>query len=242
MASISSTITAALDFCTSNIVACTEPPSPILPTQNKLFFIPPIPPHFKNENSQDLYSLLLWNDESHSFNEVIETVQEVLFCTREHAKKVAETVDSHGRFVVCEGVDVDLLQSAGRKLARVGLRVSISPSKVVLMEEICASTLEWLSTLSSSSESAIKNPQVLSCVLSSLAKEMAAPYTIVPTSSRELYNVPECRVEVFLVLMRNLWKDMIRSVRRIIIGLLIHSDTTKRFLCTFCLFSLLILL
>jgi E3 ubiquitin-protein ligase UBR1 len=41
------------------------------------------------------YGCLLWNDETHSFNEVIDCVSEACNCTRAAAKKVAENVDIH---------------------------------------------------------------------------------------------------------------------------------------------------
>ena len=47
----------------------------------------------------DIYPfvLVLWNDEQHSFNEVISQVDEALACGRISAKHVAETVDVHVR-------------------------------------------------------------------------------------------------------------------------------------------------
>jgi E3 ubiquitin-protein ligase UBR1 len=51
----------------------------------------PLPPFYQAPNSTlaPLYSLILWNDESHSFNEVIDQVMEAIHVTEEEAKQVA---------------------------------------------------------------------------------------------------------------------------------------------------------
>ncbi len=41
------------------------------------------------------FGLVLWNDEQHSFNEVISQVDEAISCGRVRAKHVAENVDVH---------------------------------------------------------------------------------------------------------------------------------------------------
>jgi E3 ubiquitin-protein ligase UBR1 len=43
------------------------------------------------------YVAVLWNDETHSFNEVIDIVMETLQCSSSAAKKLAEVVDEHVR-------------------------------------------------------------------------------------------------------------------------------------------------
>jgi hypothetical protein len=47
------------------------------------------------DDEKEIYSLVLWNDETHSFDEVIEVVTQATQCTPARAKAVAEAVDSH---------------------------------------------------------------------------------------------------------------------------------------------------
>lgn len=44
-----------------------------------------------------LYSVVLWNDESHSFQDVIECVSEAIGCSEEHANDIAVQVDTFVR-------------------------------------------------------------------------------------------------------------------------------------------------
>lgn len=48
-----------------------------------------------DDDEKEIYSLVLWNDESHSFDEVIKVVSEATNCTPARARAVAEAVDSH---------------------------------------------------------------------------------------------------------------------------------------------------
>lgn len=50
-----------------------------------------------DDNFGPLYSLVLWNDEVHSYQEVIETVSEACSVSRGAARRVAERVDAHVR-------------------------------------------------------------------------------------------------------------------------------------------------
>jgi ATP-dependent Clp protease adapter protein ClpS len=41
------------------------------------------------------YTAMLWNDETHSFNEVIDIVCAAISCTEETAQQIATTVDAY---------------------------------------------------------------------------------------------------------------------------------------------------
>lgn len=82
------------------------------------------------------YALILWNDEKHSFREVIDTVKEALDVTEVQARNVAERVDKQGRDVLAVSSDVNQLVIYARKMAGIDLEVTIRPAFDVYCEEI----------------------------------------------------------------------------------------------------------
>ncbi|CAO1638290.1 unnamed protein product [Parajaminaea phylloscopi] len=86
------------------------------------------------------YALILWNDEKHSFREVIDTVKEALTITEAQARNVADRVDKNGRDILAVSVDVRLLVTYARRMAGIDLEVTIRPAYDVLCEEVA----HWL--------------------------------------------------------------------------------------------------
>jgi len=55
----------------------------------------------EGHEEETLFAVVLWNDEQHSFNEVIAHVEDAIKCTELDAKKIAEKVDSY----VCRTIE-----------------------------------------------------------------------------------------------------------------------------------------
>jgi hypothetical protein len=49
----------------------------------------------EDDDEKEIYSLVLWNDEEHSFDDVIRIVKKAIGCTTARARAIAEAVDSH---------------------------------------------------------------------------------------------------------------------------------------------------
>lgn len=82
------------------------------------------------------YALILWNDEKHSFREVIDTVRAALGVTEHQARAVAERVDEYGRDILAVSSDPKLLVGYARKMAGIDLEVTIRPAFDVFCEEL----------------------------------------------------------------------------------------------------------
>jgi E3 ubiquitin-protein ligase UBR1 len=61
-----------------------------------------------DDDEKEIYSLVLWNDETHSFDEVIEVVTRATQCSPARAKAVAEAVDTHVRIFNYESLHFDV--------------------------------------------------------------------------------------------------------------------------------------
>ncbi|KAJ3155333.1 hypothetical protein HDU86_004424 [Geranomyces michiganensis] len=89
-------------------------------------------------------ALVLWNDEAHSFSEVIVQVQDALNVLSDDARMVAETVDFHGRQVLKISPDVaELLRIAGI-IGSIGLTVSMRSARETFREEVAGILIDWL--------------------------------------------------------------------------------------------------
>ncbi|KAF8933107.1 hypothetical protein BGZ52_008581 [Haplosporangium bisporale] len=88
------------------------------------------------ENMQ--YACILWNDEDHSFTEVIDRVSGATNMPSNYARKIAETVDTQGRAIVEVSSDIPRLMDIANTLAEIQL---VSQTiREIICEELCS---EW---------------------------------------------------------------------------------------------------
>ncbi|KAL9932831.1 hypothetical protein V8E36_008086 [Tilletia maclaganii] len=95
-----------------------------------------------------LYSLVLWNDESHTFNDVINQVMEVtknsIKLNKQQARGVADGVDAHGRQVIRTSASLKELATMAHKLTAIDLAVSIRPAYDIFAEDISGLLLDYI--------------------------------------------------------------------------------------------------
>ncbi|KAK0521984.1 E3 ubiquitin-protein ligase ubr1 [Tilletia horrida] len=95
-----------------------------------------------------LYSLVLWNDESHTFNDVINQVMEVTRnstrLNKQQARGVADGVDAHGRQVIRTSASLPELTYMAAKLSAIDLAVSIRPAYDIFAEDIAGLLLDHI--------------------------------------------------------------------------------------------------
>ncbi|PWN21802.1 hypothetical protein BCV69DRAFT_268300 [Microstroma glucosiphilum] len=97
------------------------------------------------------YALILWNDERHTFKDVIDTVKDAIGVSDEEARGVADRVDRHGRDVLIVSDSVEKLVSAARRMGGINLKVTIRPAFDVYCEEIVNKLLWVLKDLAEAS-------------------------------------------------------------------------------------------
>lgn len=108
---------------------------------------------YKAQNT--MYSVVLWNDEKHSFREVIDIVCEATGKTEIEAKSIAERVDRHGREIIDTSNDVRQLYLLAHKLGQIDLAITIRPAYDIFAEEVAGLVLELLLDLSNASFSVL---------------------------------------------------------------------------------------
>ncbi|KAG2217780.1 hypothetical protein INT45_011837 [Circinella minor] len=94
-----------------------------------------------------LYSLIAWNDETHSLKDVCESVVRALSCDYEHARRIVETIQMQGREKLGTSTNLDELRSMAAPLTNIGFGVTIKPARDVFREQVCAVLIDWLQEL-----------------------------------------------------------------------------------------------
>ncbi|KAJ3417168.1 hypothetical protein HDV05_006374 [Chytridiales sp. JEL 0842] len=107
-------------------------------------------PSGSTESGGMLYALLLWNDEEHSFGEVIERVMGATNHNRQAANDIAVKVDAVGRDVIMTSTSVSRLVAAARSIngrSSTGLTVTIRSARETYRESLSHYLVEWLKGL-----------------------------------------------------------------------------------------------
>ncbi|KAI7904456.1 uncharacterized protein BX663DRAFT_470639 [Cokeromyces recurvatus] len=118
------------------------------------------------------YSCILWNDEKHSFDAVINIVCEALGCTKEEAAYCAECVDEYGRHIIKESTDIDELIRIADTINSINLAVTICSSQKTLREEIAGLLLDWLKDLTGGRYKFFSNVDSGSCIIRDIICEV----------------------------------------------------------------------
>ncbi|KAF9180948.1 hypothetical protein BGZ51_005784 [Haplosporangium sp. Z 767] len=93
------------------------------------------------------FACILWNDEDHSFPDVINRVSETTSMSSNYARKIAETVDTQGRAIVEVSNDIPRLMEIANSLAEIRLVVSIRSARETFKEQLCDVCISFLKSL-----------------------------------------------------------------------------------------------
>ncbi|CAG0883513.1 unnamed protein product [Cyprideis torosa] len=96
------------------------------------------------------YVTVIYNDESHTYDQVIHALSRALTCSRKDAREFATIVDRDGRcvlkcgnFKVCEDVEQEVRKLTSRNNAK-ALKVCVRPANVVAHQMFALKLLSWL--------------------------------------------------------------------------------------------------
>ncbi|RKP18123.1 hypothetical protein ROZALSC1DRAFT_30148, partial [Rozella allomycis CSF55] len=89
-------------------------------------------------------AVILYNDETHSYQQVIGVLQRAIGVTKEQGQKMAETVDKRGREIVIVNSNVDLCRQVAAIISSIGLYVELKNPIKFCRQQICSILLDWL--------------------------------------------------------------------------------------------------
>ncbi|KAJ3331587.1 hypothetical protein HDU76_002758 [Blyttiomyces sp. JEL0837] len=96
------------------------------------------------------YACVLWNDEEHSFMEVIQKIEHATHCNRQRSSHIAQTVDAIGREVVYASAQLGRLFNIARVINGndpQGLAVTIRTTRDTIRENVASLMITWLKEL-----------------------------------------------------------------------------------------------
>jgi hypothetical protein len=133
------------------------------------------------DGEEQLYACVLWNDEKHSFDEVITVVQTAIGCTEEEADNAAKRVDLYGRFVLKVSKNIDELIMAAKTVNHIGLAVTVCSVQKTIREDISGLLLDWLKDLISGRYRFFSNVTAGNCIIrDSICQVLAAEWALTP--------------------------------------------------------------
>ncbi|KAI9318249.1 hypothetical protein BX666DRAFT_1936511 [Dichotomocladium elegans] len=98
-------------------------------------------------NDDQLYALIAWNDETHSFKDVCESIIRATACNYDQARRIVETIHIQGREIISISTNLDELRSMATPLTAIGFGVTIRPARDVFREQVAAVLIDWLQDL-----------------------------------------------------------------------------------------------
>ncbi|EJD04513.1 uncharacterized protein FOMMEDRAFT_107268 [Fomitiporia mediterranea MF3/22] len=93
---------------------------------------------------KDLYAIIVWNDDKHSFDEVTRHLTDTCGCSTEEAANHTAKIDDHGRDIVEMNTYSPKLLDIAQAIARIDLGVTVRRAYDTFREQIAGVLIEWL--------------------------------------------------------------------------------------------------
>ncbi|KAG0300770.1 hypothetical protein BGZ98_008913, partial [Dissophora globulifera] len=129
---------------------------------------------------------ILWNDEDHSFTDVINRVSETTNMSSTYARKIAETVDTQGRAIVEVSSDIPRLMEIASSLADIGLVVSIRSARETFKEQLCDVCISFLKSLAYVKGGAVSQKQSLT-IREIICEELCSEWRRRPSKNNTMH-------------------------------------------------------
>ncbi|KAI0960979.1 hypothetical protein AcV7_000205 [Taiwanofungus camphoratus] len=178
--------------------------------------------------TRDQFCIIVWNDDKHSFEEVIQLLRDVTNRSRDEASVVADHIDDQGREIVDMNTNVARLLEMAHCISQIDLGVTVRRAYDTFREQVAAVIIEWLLDLTRSRLGT--DTLVLREVI---ASELLAPrktYSLLPPpdASKTLTDILDpSRIDWMFLYHTKLWKKPRLNLKEIYASLLTVSHEHK---------------
>ncbi|ORX64383.1 hypothetical protein DL89DRAFT_252038 [Linderina pennispora] len=183
---------------------------------------------------QTKFAIVLWNDEVHSFQDVIDQCTQALDCSPVEARKIAETVDVSGRDVLRVSTSITDLIEIATSMVNVSLCISIRAARDVFREQLSASLLIWLRDLACCKFRPLArvfqgkvNNEIRSEISHQLCLHRAYDHATSHAIRRVLRGCGQQRLDWFLIFDLQLWKEVRSGLRELYMATLMLDGRYK---------------
>ena len=216
------TVAYALDFILDTLDY--SPDEPIVPTNEAdLRLQSSADPMMKEQ-----YCVILWNDDKHSFDDVIKLLCDTTNRTKEDANELAIKIDEQGREIIDMNTNVVRLLETARTFSQIDLGVTVRRAYDTFREQIVVVVIDWLLDLTRSRLGA--NSQVM--------RQVIASQLLAPRRSSSLHPNPEAtkivsdvqnpaRLDWMFLYHTRLWKKPRLNLKEVYASILSLSHDQK---------------
>ncbi|KAK9765319.1 E3 ubiquitin-protein ligase ubr1, partial [Basidiobolus ranarum] len=193
------------------------------------------------EVEQTTYACILWNDESHNFDEVIAQIREATGGSTREATKIANKANSHGRAIVEISTDVERLIHIATSLFSIGLHVTIRSGRDTFREEVTGMLIDWLKELCSARRGEITSAyhgKVSDSLIQIVGDELGETWRNQPVNIKEILGISTfiseeiVRFDQLLLYDACLWKEAKVTLREFYVSLFANAPELKKFIAS----------
>ncbi|KAG1675618.1 E3 ubiquitin-protein ligase UBR2 [Nymphon striatum] len=176
----------------------------------------------------DEYVTMMFNDEMHTYDQVMQSLTRAIDCTQKEAMEYATIVDREGRssikcgkFNVCESIERSIGRLTSRNSSGRPLRVSVMSNEIVAHQTFAMRLLQWLQTILGYAEAFRR---IFSDIL--LGNELDGP----PKTRRQsqIYGTSNSLLESVMSKDTQLWKAARKQWHHLFISVLLMDQDCKR--------------
>ena len=179
---------------------------------------------------KDQYCVILWNDDKHSFDEVIKILCDMTNRSREEASELANRIDENGREVIDMNTNVTRLLEIAQAITQIDLGVTIRRAYDTFREQVAAVIIEWLLDLSRSrlGTDTVILREVIAAELLSPRRRDNSSYSANSQVLQSLADIPNpTRLDSMFLYHTRLWKKPRLSLKEIYASVLSLSREHK---------------
>jgi len=158
---------------------------------------------------KDQYCIVLWNDDKHSFDEVIQLLCDTTNRERADASNLAHSIDENGREIVDMNTNAVRLLEIAQIISKIELGVTVRRAYDTFREQVSMVIIEWLVDLTRSrlgTDILVIREAIAAELLSPRRREsnMYGSGPQIPDLSTDVPN--PCRVDWLFLYHTRLWK------------------------------------
>ncbi|KAL4064755.1 hypothetical protein V8B97DRAFT_1875789 [Scleroderma yunnanense] len=222
--SMARTIAYALDFLLDTLDY--SPDEPSIPTNEADLRLQPS----ADPMQKDQYCIVLWNDDKHSFDEVIQLLCDTTNRERAEAANLAHIIDESGREIVDMNTNAARLLEIAQIISKIELGVTVRRAYDTFREQVSMVIIEWLVDLTRSrlgTDTLVIREVIAAELLSPRRRESniygSGPQ--IPDLSSDLPN--PCRIDWLFLYHTRLWKKPRMCLKEMYASILTLSHTHK---------------
>ena len=183
---------------------------------------------------KDQYSVIIWNDDKHSFDEVIQLVCDTTNRDRKETTAMAHAIDEHGREVIDMNTNVPRLSEIVQTISKIEIGLTIRRAYDTFREQIVVVIIDWLLDLTRSR----LGPDAL-IIREVIVAQLLSPRPIDEGANRSASHIPDllndipnpCRIDWMFLYHSRLWKKLRISLKEIYASVLTWSHPHRLAIC-----------